>query len=42
MILSRVDRDRLMTHPQFRSKLDAIGFGVFIPIFFVASVVSMK
>src|SRR5918999_670474 len=37
VILSRVDRDRLMTHPQFRSKLDAIGFGVFIPIFFVAS-----
>lgn len=37
VILSRVDRDPLMTHPQFRSKLDAIGFGVFIPIFFVAS-----
>lgn len=36
-ILSLVDRDRMMTHPQFRSKLDAIGFAVFIPIFFVAS-----
>lgn len=32
-----VDRDRLMTHPQFRQKLEAIGFGVFIPIFFVTS-----
>jgi Kef-type K+ transport system membrane component KefB len=26
-----------MTHPQFRLKLEAIGFGVFIPVFFVAS-----
>jgi Kef-type K+ transport system membrane component KefB len=26
-----------MTHPQFRLKLEAIGFGVFIPIFFVSS-----
>ena len=26
-----------MTHPQFRSKLEAVGFGVFIPVFFVAS-----
>lgn len=26
-----------MTHPQFRQKLEAIGFGVFIPIFFVTS-----
>ena len=26
-----------MTHPQFRLKLEAVGFGVFIPIFFVAS-----
>jgi Kef-type K+ transport system membrane component KefB len=35
--LRLVDRDRLMTHPQFRQKLEAIGFGVFIPIFFVTS-----
>ena len=27
----------MMTHPQFRQKLEAIGFGVFIPVFFVAS-----
>jgi Kef-type K+ transport system membrane component KefB len=26
-----------MTHPQFRLKLEAIGFGVFIPFFFVSS-----
>jgi hypothetical protein len=27
----------MMTHPQLRSKLDAVGYGVFIPVFFVAS-----
>ena len=27
----------MTTHPQFRLKLEAIGFGVFIPIFFVTS-----
>jgi Kef-type K+ transport system membrane component KefB len=26
-----------MTHPQFRLKLEAVGFGVFIPVFFVTS-----
>jgi Kef-type K+ transport system membrane component KefB len=26
-----------MTHPQFRQKLDAAGFGIFIPFFFVTS-----
>jgi Kef-type K+ transport system membrane component KefB len=36
-ILSLVDPDRAMTHPDFRRKLEAIGFGVFIPIFFVTS-----
>jgi Kef-type K+ transport system membrane component KefB len=36
-ILSLADPDREMTHPDFRRKLEAIGFGVFIPIFFVAS-----
>ena len=35
--LRLVDGDRMMTHPQFRQKLEAVGFGVFIPIFFVAS-----
>jgi Kef-type K+ transport system membrane component KefB len=36
-VLSLVDRDRTMTHPAFRQKLEAVGFGVFIPVFFVAS-----
>jgi Kef-type K+ transport system membrane component KefB len=36
-ILRLVDRDRMMTHPAFRQKLEAVGFGVFIPVFFVAS-----
>jgi Kef-type K+ transport system membrane component KefB len=26
-----------MTHPRFREKLEAAGFGIFIPIFFVVS-----
>ena len=37
VILRLVDQDRMLTHPQFRQKLEAIGFGVFIPIFFVTS-----
>jgi len=36
-ILRLVDTDEMMTHPQFRLKLEAVGFGVFIPIFFVTS-----
>ena len=36
-IVKLVDRDRAMTHPQFRLKLEAAGFGVFIPFFFVGS-----
>ena len=36
-LLVLIDRDRTLTHPQFRVKLEAVGFGVFIPIFFVAS-----
>jgi Kef-type K+ transport system membrane component KefB len=36
-VLSLVDGDRAMTHPDFRSKLEAIGFGFFIPVFFVSS-----
>jgi Kef-type K+ transport system membrane component KefB len=36
-VLSLVDRDRKMTHPSFRAKLEAVGFGVFIPVFFVTS-----
>lgn len=37
VILRVVDGDRAMTHPQFRQKLEAIGFGVFIPVFFITS-----
>jgi Kef-type K+ transport system membrane component KefB len=36
-IVSLVDADRVMTHPDFRRKLEAIGFGFFIPVFFVTS-----
>ena len=36
-VLTLVDRDRAMTHPEFRTKLEAAGFGIFIPVFFVAS-----
>jgi Kef-type K+ transport system membrane component KefB len=36
-ILTLIDRDDQMTHPLFRLKLESIGFGVFIPVFFVAS-----
>ena len=36
-LLSLIDRDKVMTHPQFRMKLEAAGFGLFIPVFFVTS-----
>jgi len=36
-LLTLIDQDKTMTHPQFRRKLEAIGFGVFIPVFFVTS-----
>ncbi len=36
-ILTLLDRDQQMTHPEFRRKLEAVGFGVFIPVFFVSS-----
>jgi Kef-type K+ transport system membrane component KefB len=36
-LLSLLDRDRRMTHVNFRTKLEAIGFGLFIPVFFVTS-----
>ncbi len=37
VIVSAVDRDEHGTHPLFRTKLDAVGFGVFVPVFFVWS-----
>jgi Kef-type K+ transport system membrane component KefB len=36
-ILTLLDADQVMTHPQFRRKLEAIGFGFFIPVFFVST-----
>jgi Kef-type K+ transport system membrane component KefB len=36
-ILNHLDADDAMTHPEFKAKLAAVGFGVFIPIFFVSS-----
>ncbi|HSB39215.1 MAG TPA: cation:proton antiporter [Gaiellaceae bacterium] len=36
-IIKFVDRDQAMTHPLFRQKLEVVGFGVFIPFFFVSS-----
>ena len=35
--LKLVDRDRMMTHAFLRTKLEAIGFGVFVPFFFVST-----
>ncbi|HEX8856641.1 MAG TPA: cation:proton antiporter [Thermoleophilaceae bacterium] len=35
--LKLVDRDQMLTHPQFRQKLEAVGYGVFVPAFFVAT-----
>jgi Kef-type K+ transport system membrane component KefB len=40
-IIKLVDRDRAMTHPQFRLKLEAVGYGVFVPFFFVATGVGL-
>jgi Kef-type K+ transport system membrane component KefB len=34
-LLALLDQDRRVTHPNFRTKLESIGFGFFIPIFFV-------
>jgi Kef-type K+ transport system membrane component KefB len=36
-MLTLVDKEQKVTHPQFRMKLEAIGFGVFVPMFFVTS-----
>jgi Kef-type K+ transport system membrane component KefB len=36
-VLTLADRDQVMTHPAFRRKLEAMGFGLFIPAFFVAT-----
>jgi Kef-type K+ transport system membrane component KefB len=38
---SLLDRDRAMTHQQFRTKLEAVGFGALIPFFFVSTGMSL-
>src|SRR6266545_7205837 len=35
--LRLVDRDRMMTHAFFHKKLEAVGFGVFVPFFFIST-----
>ena len=37
VIVGGIDRDEMRTHPEFHVKLQAVGYGVFIPVFFVAS-----
>lgn len=41
-VLTLIDPHQELTHPEFRTKLEAIGFGVFIPIFFVSSGMNFK
>ena len=36
-ILNLVDRDAMSTHPNFRLKLEAVGYGFLVPVFFVTS-----
>ena len=36
-ILNVVDRDTMATHPHFHLKLEAIGYGFLVPVFFVTS-----
>jgi Kef-type K+ transport system membrane component KefB len=40
-IIKLVDRDEAMTHPEFRQKLAAVGYGVFVPFFFVSTGVKL-
>jgi Kef-type K+ transport system membrane component KefB len=36
-----LDRDDMMSHTRFSTKLHAVGFGVFVPVFFVGTGVSL-
>jgi Kef-type K+ transport system membrane component KefB len=36
-VIKLVDTDGAMTHPRFREKIEAAGYGIFIPFFFVTS-----
>ncbi len=37
LVLGRLDPDGVMSHPHFRLKLEGIGFGFVVPVFFVTS-----
>jgi Kef-type K+ transport system membrane component KefB len=39
--ISLLDRDRALTHQEFRVKLEAVGFGALIPFFFVSTGMSL-
>ncbi len=39
--LKLVDRDEAMTHAFFHRKLEAVGFGVFVPFFFVSTGINL-
>jgi Kef-type K+ transport system membrane component KefB len=39
-VLKLLDRDVMMSHPFFHAKLEAIGFGFLVPVFFISSGVS--
>jgi Kef-type K+ transport system membrane component KefB len=39
--ISLLDRDRALTHQEFRSKLEAVGFGALIPFFFISTGMSL-
>jgi Kef-type K+ transport system membrane component KefB len=41
-IIKLVDRDQTITHPRFHQKLEAVGYGVFVPVFFVATGVQFQ
>jgi Kef-type K+ transport system membrane component KefB len=40
-VLRLLDRDEMMTHTAFHTKLQAVGFGIFIPFFFITSGVQL-
>jgi Kef-type K+ transport system membrane component KefB len=37
VVVKLVDKDAAVTHPEFHTKLEALGFGFFVPVFFVVS-----
>jgi Kef-type K+ transport system membrane component KefB len=37
VMLGLIDHDAMMTHPHFRTKLEGIGYGFLVPVFFVSS-----